>query len=159
MGRRDVVIRSGLAMMAIALSTLLGTFLTASSARELFYRPQKVIYHNNGRGSESAGHFEAILKNLSNHMKAVGQGRLDAQVVSHGDGVLLFQLAAQKPELARTLDDLKANGGRFLVCRNTLNERGIDWHSLYGVAEADIVPIGIARLVYLQQQGYSYAHP
>ena len=61
--------------------------------------------------------------------------------------------------LAQRIDDLKAEGVRFLICRNTLTQRKIDWHELHGVTEADIVPSGVAEIVRLQGMGFSYVHP
>ncbi len=48
---------------------------------------------------------------------------------------------------------------RFLICANTLKERQIDWHSLYGVTQNDIVPSGAAELARLQGMGFVYIHP
>lgn len=131
----------------------------AQTAPPQAYAAQKAVYHNNGRGTDSAPYFKALLKNLRNHVQAVGPKGLDAKVVNHGDGVMLLQLAATDPDLAKSLDDLRDNGVRFLVCQNTLDERKIDWKTLYGVTKEDVVPSGIAELVKLQQQGYVYVHP
>jgi intracellular sulfur oxidation DsrE/DsrF family protein len=60
--------------------------------------------------------------------------------------------------LADRLDALRADGVRFLVCANTLRERQIDWHSLYGVKEEDMVPSGVAELARLQAVGFVYIH-
>jgi intracellular sulfur oxidation DsrE/DsrF family protein len=122
------------------------------------YAPQKVVYHNNGRGKDSPTYFKSLLKNLRHHVDAVGADRVQIRVVDHGDGIGLLQIANTSPEIAKKIDALRADGVRFLVCRNTLKGRNIDWHTLYGVKE-DIVPSGMAELVRLQQQGFIYVHP
>jgi hypothetical protein len=45
---------------------------------------------------------------------------------------------------------------RFLICANTLRERKIDGHDLYGVKAEDIVPSGVAELARLQGMGFVY---
>ena len=55
-------------------------------------------------------------------------------------------------------DAMKAMGVSFLICANTLRERKIDWHKLYGVKEEDIVPSGVAELARLQGMGFVYVH-
>lgn len=124
-----------------------------------YYKEQKVVYHNNGRGKENDGYFKSVLKNLRNHIEAVGKDRIEIRVVSHGDGLMLFQTANTEKEFSGKLDALRAQGVKFLICRNTLTERQIDWKTLYGVTQGDIVPSGIAELVLLQQQMFNYIHP
>ncbi len=131
----------------------------ATSTPSEAYAEQKVVYHNNGRGKDSEIYFKALLKNLQNHVAAVGSGRVDIKVVNHGDGVQLLQLAQTDKSLATSLDGLRKDGVHFLICNNTLTERRIDWRALYGVSENDVVPSGIAELIRLQQQGYIYVHP
>lgn len=147
-----------LALLMLACSQLIIPSF-AQTAPPPAYAAQKVVYHNNGRGTDSTPYFKTLLNNLRNHVRAVGPTGLDAKVVNHGDGVRLLQLAATDQDLAKLLDDLRDDGVRFLVCQNTLDERKIDWHTLYGLTKEDIVPSGIAELVKLQQQGYFYVHP
>ena len=42
------------------------------------------------------------------------------------------------------IDEVRALGVRFLMCANTLRFRKIDWRTLYGVKEDDIVPLRVA---------------
>ena len=78
---------------------------------------------------------------------------------SHFDGVILFQMAKTDPTLAKQIDDLKAQGVKFLICRSTLLERKIPREDLYGVAAEDLVPSGIAEVARLQGLGFVYIHP
>ena len=124
-----------------------------------YYQDQKVVYHNNGKGKDSAGYFKALLKNLDNHIEAVGKERVDIKVVNHGDGVTLFQQAQSDKGIAAQIDILRGEGVQFLICKNTLTERKIDRKQLYGVNEDDLVPSGVAELIRLQQKSYIYIHP
>ena len=96
---------------------------------------------------------ERILKfhNLMNTAKAVEQwgGRMNAKFILYANGVHWLQKPnAEEKEL---IDGLRVKGVQFLVCDNTLLSKDIDYHSLYGVTEKDIVPSGFAEVAYLQQ--------
>ena len=147
-------VRRRLLLSLVSCATL-GVVRTAG-AQESF-GDQKVVYHDNG-GSD-AKYFSRLLTNLRNHVAAVGKAHIDARVVNLGDGVNLLLAAASDDALAARIDDLRAEGVRFLVCRTTLRERKIDWHSLYGVEEADLVASGMAEIVRLEQLGFAYVHP
>ena len=123
-----------------------------------YYQDQKVVYHNDGGGPDNASYFKRMLNSIQNHIEAVGKEHVEIRVVDHGSGLELFQLAYTNKDLATRLDDLRGAGVRFLVCANTLKERQIDWHSLYGVMQTDIVPSGAAELARLQGMGFVYIH-
>lgn len=124
-----------------------------------YYKDQKVVYHNDGGAPDNAAYFRKLLTNIRNHVSAVGKDHVEIRVVDHGDGVILFQLANQDADFAKRIDALKAMGVKFLICGNTLSERHIDWHTLYGVKESDLVPSGVAELARLQGMGFAYIHP
>lgn len=146
--------------LAIALSTLIGTAQANEPAPvSRPYQDQKALYHNNGRGQDSPAYFKSLLKNIQNHIEAVGQGHIDIKVVNHGNGVTLFQLAETDKTFADKIDELRSKGVQFLICKNTLAERNLDWKHLYGVKETDLVPSGVAELIRLQQRSYLYIHP
>ncbi len=90
------------------------------------------------------------LRNIANALKAADEwkGRLTVKVVLYAKGLTLLK----NPEEAtkKQLDALRARGVQFEVCNNSLAEQGIDFHTLYGVTDADIVPSGFAEVAYLQ---------
>lgn len=129
------------------------------AADDSAYAPQKVVYHNDGGAPDNTKYFRKTLHNAKNHIAAVGKARIDIKMVLHGDGVDLLQTAKSDADLAAQIDGLREAGVVFLVCRNTLSARNIDWHTLYGVKEQDLVVSGVAELVKLQQEGYTYVHP
>ncbi len=132
------------------------------------YGKQKVVYHINYDNPKKQ---RGALRNIQNHINAVGADNLDLKVVLHGNGLSLLL----KPEaLARVkkakhanagtlesaIDTLRHQGVSFSVCNNTLRGRKIDLErDLYEVTEADRVPSGVAELAKLQAQGYVYIKP
>lgn len=129
---------------------------------------QKVVYHVN---YDDPKHQAAALRNIQNHINAVGAENLDLKVVMHGDGLALLlypdAMAHTKMKMANADDELQAKvaglkdqGIQFQVCANTLKGRKIDAEDdLYDVSDADIVPSGVAQLAILQSQGYAYIKP
>ena len=130
---------------------------------------QKVVYHVNGDNpKQQAG----ALRNIQNHINAVGAENLDLRVVMHGNGVSMvllpdhldkvkgFKNANADPQMQARIDGLKNQGVQFKVCANTLKGRKVNRENdLYMVEEADIVPSGVAELGILQAQGYAYIKP
>lgn len=128
---------------------------------------QKVVYHING---DDAKQQSAALRNVMNHINAVGAENIDVKVVMHGDGLSLLlypeDLEMTRMPAANADDDmqvrvsgLKAHGVEFQVCANTLRGREIPLESLYDVREDDVIDSGVAHLSVLQMQGYTYIKP
>jgi len=129
---------------------------------------QKVVYHVN---YDDPKHQAAALRNIQNHINAVGAENLDLKVVMHGDGLALLlypdAMAHTKMKMANADDEMQAKvaglkdqGIEFQVCANTLKGRKINAENdLYDVSDADIVPSGVAQLGVLQAQGYAYIKP
>lgn len=132
------------------------------------YGKQKVVYHINYDNPKTQA---GALRNIQNHINAVGAENLDIKVVMHGKGLtlLLTPDAAAKTklpsgnatdEIQAKISGLKDQGIDFEVCSNTLRGKKVDFESdLYDVDKADIVPSGVAELARLQQMGYAYIKP
>ncbi len=130
---------------------------------------QKVVYHiNYDNPKQQAG----ALRNIQNHINAVGAENLDLKVVLHGNGLSLlldpaslerlpkFKHANASQDMIAKIDGLRDQGIQFQVCANTINGRKVDLaNDLYYVEESDIVPSGVAQLAILQAQGYAYIKP
>ena len=124
------------------------------------YDAQRVAYHVNGTGRDGATPYLAAMRNVQNHLDAVGAGNAEIAVVMHGDGLGLLADAKGDDALQTAVASLKGQGVKFLVCQNTLNGREISYEDdLYDVWEEDIVPSGVAELSRLQQDGYTYIKP
>lgn len=152
-----------LATAVFLASTLFSSVFAAS------YEKQKVVYHING---DNAKQQKGAMRNIQNHINAVGKENLDLKIVMHGNGVSLVLLPEALERLPKmkagnadigmqsTIDNLKMQGVQFKVCANTLKGRGINLESdLYDAEQGDIVPSGVAELAHLQSQGYTYIKP
>ena len=140
-----------------ALMLLMGT-ITAADAGER-YQKQKVVYHINYTGGKDDKAYKGALRNIQNHINAVGKENLDLKVVIHGNGIFLLKSAKETGALQSAVANLKSQNVSFSVCANTLKGKKIGQDQLYEVFDADVVPSGVAELSHLQQQGYTYIKP
>lgn len=118
------------------------------------YGNQKVVYQLNTSDVDMQ---VQILRNINNHVRAVGADNMDLNVVVFAGG--LSALETTKPEIVSALENLRLQGVDFSICNNTLKARNVDWRTLKDVKETDIVPAGVAELAYLQAKGYIYVRP
>ncbi len=142
-----------LTMLTLAVMALGANLAVAES----YYGKQKVVYHvNYDDPKKQAG----AMRNIQNHINAVGKENLDLKIVMHGNGVSLLKRAIEDPEFEGKVANLKNQNIEFKVCSNTLKGRKIDYKAdLYDVDDKDIVPSGVAEIAHLQAQGYSYVKP
>lgn len=139
-----------------ALALLLAGLPTLAVA-ESGYAPQKVVYHFNTNDEKT---IRMGLRNIQNHIDAVGADNLELKVVMHGDGVDMLRKAVEDMNLQGSVINLKTQGVAFQVCSNTLRGRSIDYREdLFDVYEEDIVPSGVAEVARLQAEGYTYLKP
>lgn len=98
----------------------------------------------------------ARLRNISNGMKATSGsgGTLHAKVVLFGGGVNML-VQPVDPKLKEAIDAARAAGVQFNVCNFSLKGMNQDWHALYGVREADIVPSGFGEVAWLGNHGWA----
>ncbi|WP_456380773.1 DsrE family protein [Thiolapillus sp.] len=132
------------------------------------YGKQKVVYHINYDDPKAQA---GALRNIQNHINAVGAENLDLKVVMHGKGLsLLLEPDAVKntklkygnatDTVQAKISGLKNQGVGFQVCANTLRGKKISYEDdLYDVSKEDIVPSGVAGLAHLQAMGYAYIKP
>jgi len=132
------------------------------------YGKQKVVYHINYDNPKQQ---KGALRNIQNHINAVGEENLEVRVVLHGNGLsmLTYPDSLKKTKLKKAnstedmqvkVDTLKNQGVNFNICANTLKGKKIDSEEdLYNVEISEIVPSGVAHLSYLQAQGFSYIKP
>ena len=156
--------------LSMAILMMAGASLPAADAyADNDYGKQKVVYHiNYDDPKKQAG----ALRNIQNHINAVGKDNLQIKVVLHGNGLALllepdsleklkkFKHANATEKMTAKIDGLKDQGVSFNVCANTVRGRKVDLEDdLYNVAQKDIVPSGVAEVAKLQQQGYVYIKP
>ena len=134
-----------------------------------YYGKQKVVYHINYDNPKAQA---GALRNIQNHINAVGAENLDLKVVLHGNGLALllepdslgklkkFKNANANDTMTAKVTDLKGQGVTFHVCANTVRGRKVDVETdLYDVSPEDIVPSGVAEVAKLQADGYAYIKP
>ncbi|AZR80998.1 DsrE family protein [Thiomicrospira sp. S5] len=151
------------------LTLLSGWVLLSSAQASEGYGHQKVVYHIN---YDDAKKQSSTLRNIQNHINAVGADNLDIKVVLHGNGLSLllkedalknvpkFKAANASTEMQQKVDSLRMQGVVFDVCANTLKGRNVDYkRDLYDVDQKDIVPSGVAELAHLQEEGFVYLRP
>lgn len=99
------------------------------------------------------------LRNIANSLDAAAKwgGSLDVKVVLYARGVSL--LVDPDEGTRKQLDALRAKHVQFEVCNNSLAEQNIDFHSLYGVKETEVVPAGFAEVAYLQARHHYVVDP
>jgi len=133
------------------------TVLSAGCATMFGDDKQKVVYHINYDDEKQLG---AALRNVNNHIKAVGADKLDIKVVMHGKGVTLLKIANTDLDMQQKVIGLKKDGVKFNVCNNTLVGKKIDYkNDLFDVSKEDIVASGVAEVAALQKKGYAYIKP
>jgi len=147
-----------LSILVAALAAL--TLLTNGAGAGERYGKQKVVYHINYVGGDADKKYRGALRNIQNHINAVGAENLTVKVVLHGNGVGLLASAMKNEKLQGAVVSLKSQNVDFNVCNNTLRGRKISYdNDLFDVFEEDIVPSGVAELSRLQQMGYTYIKP
>jgi len=156
-------------LTSLLVAALMVFGMAGQSLAAAAYDKQKVVYHiNYDNPKKQAG----ALRNIQNHINAVGAENLDLKVVLHGNGLALllepdalarvpkFKHANADDQMAAKIDGLKSQGVAFNVCANTIKGRKVNRETdLYNVDAGDIVPSGVAELAKLQAQGYTYIKP
>ena len=144
-------------LLSVVLMAVLTLGLGISASLAGGYGKQKVAYHIN---YDNPKRLKGALRNIQNHINAVGKKNLDLRVVMHGKGVTLLKLANNDPNMQQKVISLKKQGIMFNVCANTLKGKKINYkNDLHDVSEKDIVPSGVAELAHLQAKGYAYVKP
>ena len=142
-------------LIAITMMAVMG--LGASLAMAADYGKQKVAYHVNYKKEKRQ---IGALRNIQNHINAVGKDNLDIRVVMHSGGYTLLERANSDPNMQQKIVSLKKQGVKFNICANTLKGKKLNYkNDLFDVDQADIVPSGVAELAHLQNQGFSYIRP
>lgn len=154
---------------SILMMLILGLVFAGSVNAEGRYGKQKAVYHVNYDNPKMQG---GALRNIQNHINAVGAENIDLRVVLHGNGLSMmlypaalehtkgFKTANADDSMTAKVDNLRGQGVKFVICANTIKGRKVDVsNDLHLVESGDIVPSGVAELAHLQSQGYFYVKP
>ena len=147
---------------------LVGMVFGFSVSAQADYGTQKVAYHVNYDNAKRQG---GALRNIQNHINAVGAKNMDIRVVMHGMGLSLLLLPEEAKNtkfptgnatdtMKAAIASLKDQGVTFKVCANTVKGKKVNVSDhLYDAESSDIVPSGVAELSHLQQKGFTYLRP
>ncbi|MCK4743342.1 MAG: DsrE family protein [Sulfuriflexus sp.] len=119
------------------------------------YKAQKVVYHMNDLNWGYRG-----LRNMKNHLNALGDKNLKAVMVFHSSGGFIV-VNGKKDKKGHTFGDaiqaLANRGVKFALCANTVRGKKIPKDKIN--LHAEIVPSGVAEVAELQYKGYVYVKP
>ena len=144
-------------VIAIAVAAMVVFGFSATSATAAGYGKQKVVYHLN---YDNAKREKGMLRNINNHIKAVGAKKLDLRIVMHGKGYTMLYRASNDLQLQNTIIKLKDKGVKFQLCANTIRGKKLVQSKLFGFdPKIDKVPSGVAEIAKLQKKGFAYIRP
>ena len=147
-----------MAALALCLAVFAVSSVTADANER--YGKQKVVYHINYDGGDQDKAYRGALRNIQNHINAVGAENIEIKVVLHGNGVGLLKSAKSNEKLQMDVTNLKTQNVAINVCNNPRQGRKINYETdLFEVFQDNIVPSGVAELSRLQQMGYTYIKP
>ena len=147
-------------LITACLLVAMASSIAMTAKAEDRYGKQKVVYHINYNGGEADKAYRGAMRNIQNHINAVGQDNIEIKVVLHGNGVNLLKDAKSNEKVQQDVLNLRSQKVKFEVCNNTLKGRKISYENdLFEVFKEDIVPSGVAELSRLQQMGYTYIKP
>jgi intracellular sulfur oxidation DsrE/DsrF family protein len=150
--------KTGLKLAAVA---ALGVALTGCAAQDERkaakngYKTQKVVYHMNDLNWGYRG-----LRNMKNHLNALGDENLDAIMVFHSSGGFILVDGKTDKKGHAFGDQIQAlanRGVKFRLCANTVRGKKIPKDKIN--LNAEIIPSGVAEVAELQHQGYVYVKP
>lgn len=131
--------------------TMLCTISSSTYASE---SPHKVVIQVSSSDPKTQ---DVALNNAANLLEHYGEGNVSVEIVVYGPGLGLF---TDKSEHARKVRILVKHKFTLSACSNTIaaikRKTGKEPVLMDGVRK---VPAGVARVVELQELGYSYVRP
>ena len=143
-------------------ATLVGLSFTAQAgSAKNGYDKQKVVYHVNNIHTATGA-----LRNVKNHLNAVGDKNIEVIVVTHSSGAFAMvdgSMGKKNKKTGKvynfndTIASLANRGVKFTICANTIRGKKISKNKIN--ENAEIIPSGVAHVAHLQQKGYLYVKP
>jgi len=125
------------------------------------YLKSKVVYHINNIHTATGA-----LRNVKNHLNAVGDKNIELIVVTHSSGAFAMvdgamgkksKKTGKTYKFADTIASLANRGVKFTICANTIRGKKINKNLIN--ENAEVIPSGVAEVAFLQQKGYMYVKP
>lgn len=151
------------AVLMVASLMMIATTVHAvdvSKSADNGYHQQKVVYH-----IDNIHMAKAALRNVKNHLNAIGDKNADIIVVTHSSGAfaLVDGAMGKKDKNGKPIDlrdqvaALANRGVKFEICANTIRSKKIPKEKINEYAK--VVPSGVAEIANLEQKGYVYIKP
>lgn len=125
------------------------------------YLKSKVVYHINNIHTATGA-----LRNVKNHLNAVGDKNIELIVVTHSSGAFAMVDGSMGKKSKKsgkvynfndTIASLANRGVKFTICANTIRGKKINKNLIN--ENAEVIPSGVAEVAFLQQKGYMYVKP
>lgn len=99
------------------------------------------------------------LRNITNGLEAADawHGKVNVTVVMYAKGTSLVKDPDEQTR--QKMDELRAKGVHFVICNNSMREQGLDYHKLYKITDADVVPSGFLEVAFLQAHKHYVVDP
>ena len=150
---KNTLMLAAAGVLAVSLAGCAGTAERAPAKNG--YKAQKVVYHMNDINWGYRG-----LRNMKNHLNALGDKNLQAVMVFHSSGGFIV-VDGKKDKKGHVFGDqiqaLANRGVKFALCANTVRGKKIPKDKIN--LNAEIVPSGVAEVAELQYKGYVYVKP
>ena len=147
--------RTWVTTLAVLAVIALAVAPAAATHSKEYPKKHKIFYHLNEAGNAKA---IAVLTNMQNHVDTVGWQNIEAlELVVHGPALKTFLAKDLDPEVRGKLEKLMAGGLRIDACQITLKRQKLELRELLEGLTA--VPSGVARVMELQELGYTYVKP
>lgn len=157
--------KKGIVVAAALLSLVATTAFAAGPAKDgkakNGYLKSKVVYHINNIHTATGA-----LRNVKNHLNAVGDKNIELIVVTHSSGAFAMVDGAMGKKnkktgkvynFSDTIATLANRGVKFTICANTIRGKKISKNLIN--ENAEVIPSGVAEVAFLQQKGYLYVKP
>lgn len=148
------IISAGLLVACLSLLVSITTSFAQTSSEDDFDTEHRVIIQINTNDPRTQ---DMALSNIVNLQKHYGIDNIEIEVVAYGPG--LHMVTTKSPILQR-ITSLMQSDVVFTACGNTINtiheSTGVKPEIIEGVGS---VQTGVARIIELQEQGWSYFRP
>lgn len=147
-------IRKYFSAILLAVVVSLGLAKAVQSEDEAFSEVHRLVIQVNKDNMDEQDH---ILSNIVNLQKHYGLDNIEIEVVAYGPGIWLV---TDKSKYAERVESLMMQNVVFTACGNTMDTI----ESTSGVRptlldDVETTPAGIARIIELQEKGWSYLSP
>lgn len=157
--KKGIIVAS--ALLSLVATTAFAAGPAKDGAAKNGYLKSKVVYHVNNIHTATGA-----LRNVKNHLNAVGDENIELIVVTHSSGAFAMVDGAMGKKnkktgkaynFADTIATLANRGVKFTICANTIRGKKINKNLIN--ENAEVIPSGVAEVAFLQQKGYMYVKP